>query len=300
MDYVPPARPNGGSSARRPAARSARKRRRVQSRSRPVPPDLWAAWLPIATKLLLTAAIVVAATVATERAGPYVGAVVVTLPVTTWPAYLFLALDHDGAYIAASALAGLAMVAVNVAYMLIYVVLAQRRGLAASFCGALAVWILLGVVVRRIEWSVAGVVLLDAVAFAAAVWWVAPYRRATMPPVRPRWYDIPVRVLVVCAVMGTILALGQWAGPEVTGFAAVFPASSASALIVLHPRIGGKATGAMVANGILCHVGIGGAVLGLHLAVGPCGLAGALAVALVIPVTWNFTLWAARARLAAA
>lgn len=48
-------------------------------------------WLPLALKLVLTAGIVVTASVVVERAG----ALVVTLPVTVWPAYVFLSLDHD-------------------------------------------------------------------------------------------------------------------------------------------------------------------------------------------------------------
>ena len=47
-------------------------------------------WLSLALKLLLTAGIVVTASVIVERAGPLIGALVVTLPVTVWPAYVFL------------------------------------------------------------------------------------------------------------------------------------------------------------------------------------------------------------------
>ena len=57
-------------------------------------------WLPLAIKLLLTAAIVVAASVATERSGPFIGGLLVSLPVTAWPAYLFLTLDHDAPFVA--------------------------------------------------------------------------------------------------------------------------------------------------------------------------------------------------------
>jgi len=59
-------------------------------------------WLALAVKLVLTAGIVVTASFVTEYAGPLIGALVVTLPVTVWPAYVFLSLDHDAAFIAQS------------------------------------------------------------------------------------------------------------------------------------------------------------------------------------------------------
>jgi len=64
-------------------------------------------------KLVLTAGIVVSASVMVERVGPLIGALVVTLPVTVWPAYVFLSLDHDATYVAASAQSGLAVNAVT-------------------------------------------------------------------------------------------------------------------------------------------------------------------------------------------
>ena len=89
-------------------------------------------WLALAVELALTAGIVVTASVVTERAGPLIGALVMTLPVTVWPAYLFLALDHDKTFIAESAVGGLAVNVFNSVFMLIYAALARRRGLAIS------------------------------------------------------------------------------------------------------------------------------------------------------------------------
>ena len=89
-------------------------------------------WLGLAVELALTAGIVVTASVVTERAGPLIGALVMTLPVTVWPAYLFLALDHDKAFLAESAVGGLAVNSVNGIFMVVYAALARRRSLAIS------------------------------------------------------------------------------------------------------------------------------------------------------------------------
>jgi hypothetical protein len=259
---------------------------------------LFLAWLPLVVKLLLTAAIVVAASIATERAGPFIGALVVTLPVTFWPAYLFISLDHDTDFVAASALAGMVMHAVTGVLLLVYVIMAQRFRLLPSLAAALAAWVLLGVAAKEIEWSFPAAVMLNVVTYTAALWAVRGYRHAVMPPTPRKWYDIPLRVGLVCVLMGIILLCSNWAGPVVTGFLAVFPISSCSAILILHPRIGGKATAAMVANGVRGMVGLAVAFAVLRLTIVPFGPVVALALMLIIPVAWNLNTFLRRARRA--
>jgi hypothetical protein len=56
-----------------------------------------------------------------------IGALVATLPISAGPSYVFLALDHDAAFIAEGALASLPINAATILLGLTYVVLAQRR-----------------------------------------------------------------------------------------------------------------------------------------------------------------------------
>src|SRR5450759_2483953 len=100
-------------------------------------------WLPLAVKLTLTAGIVVTASVIAERVGALAGALVATLPVTIWPAYVFLSLDHDAAYIAEAALSGLVTVSYTHLTLLVYAALAQKRGTFVSLTLAVACWIAL-------------------------------------------------------------------------------------------------------------------------------------------------------------
>ena len=105
-------------------------------------------WLALATKMCVTAAFVVFATLAAERAGPLVGALVVTLPISAGPAYVFVALDHDADFIAASALASLTINVANGIFCLTYTLLAQTRGIASSLTAALGSWIVLAFLLR--------------------------------------------------------------------------------------------------------------------------------------------------------
>ena len=56
-------------------------------------------WLSLALKMAVTAGFVVVAAMVAERAGPAIGALVATLPIAAGPAYFFVALDHDAAFI---------------------------------------------------------------------------------------------------------------------------------------------------------------------------------------------------------
>jgi hypothetical protein len=55
--------------------------------------------LLLAAKIAAAVIVVVAASRATERAGPFLGAMIATLPVSTGPVYVFLALDHGAALV---------------------------------------------------------------------------------------------------------------------------------------------------------------------------------------------------------
>ena len=151
--------------------------------------------LTLALRMAITAAFVVSASVVTERSGPVIGALVATLPISAGPSYVFLALDHDPAFIAEGALASLPINAVTLSLGLTYVVLAQRQSAMVSCGGALLVWIALASAVRTVHWSLAGGLLVNAAAFAICVPLLARFRHVRMPLITRRWYDIPLRAV---------------------------------------------------------------------------------------------------------
>ena len=127
-----------------------------------MPPDLYFA-LTLIVKMAVTAGFVLVATITAERAGPLVGALVATLPLGAGPVYVFLALDHDAFFIAASALNSLAINTVNAVFALSYALLAQKRSLALSLSLAMALWFALAWTVHEIQWTLAPAVLLNIV-----------------------------------------------------------------------------------------------------------------------------------------
>src|SRR4051812_42588918 len=97
-------------------------------------------WFSLVLKMAITAGFGIAAAMTAERAGAAIGAIVATFPVAAGPAYFFVALDHDSAFIAASAIGSIAAHAATAVFSLAYIVLAQRFHTAVSVGGAVAVW----------------------------------------------------------------------------------------------------------------------------------------------------------------
>src|ERR1700760_3734274 len=109
--------------------------------------------LTLGFRMAITAAFVVSASIITERSGPAIGALVATLPISAGPSYVFLALDHDAAFIAQGALASLPINAATIVLSLTYVVLAQRHGALLSCGAAVAVWFALALIIRSVNWT---------------------------------------------------------------------------------------------------------------------------------------------------
>jgi hypothetical protein len=253
-------------------------------------PDL-AFILTLGLRMAVTAAFVVSASVITERSGPVIGALIATLPISAGPSYVFLALDHDASFIAEGALASLPVNAVTIFLALTYVLLAQRRSALVSCAGAVMVWIALVALARSVHWSLAGGLFANAVAYAICLPLLRRYRHVKMPLITRRWYDIPLRASLVATLVATVVTLSRWVGPNVSGTIAMFPVVFTSIMLILHPRIGGPATAAVLANSGWGLMGLGIAIAVLHVAALRFGSAIALSLALATCVSWNLALW---------
>ena len=53
-------------------------------------------------KIIMTATIVVAASIVVERSGPFIGALIAALPTAAGAVYIILALEHPPSFVAAS------------------------------------------------------------------------------------------------------------------------------------------------------------------------------------------------------
>ena len=255
-----------------------------------MPPELHFIIL-LVLRMAIAAAFVVSASFIAERTGPVIGGMVDTLPISAGTSYVFLALDHDAAFIAQGALSSLPVNAATIFMGLTYVVQAPRRSFPASVGSAVAVWIVLASIIRLFDWTLTAGLAVNLVAFGICIPLLAKYRQVKMPLVTRRWYDIPFRASLVATLVAIVVSTSGWVGPRVSGVIALYPIVFTSMMVILHPRIGGPPTAAVLANSAWGLLGFGLAIAVLHVAVTQFGSAIGLSCALATCIGWNLTLW---------
>ena len=194
---------------------------------------------------------------AVERSGPFVGALIGALPTAAGAAYTILALEHPPDFIAASAIGSVAINGAVAIFAAIYALLAQRHGLLVSLGGAGIVWFAIAAALRLVEWTPLSAVVLNVVIYAVTIPLSWRFRGSTGPVafVRTR-FDIPLRALTAALVVAVVTAASSSIGSFASGMFALFPIILGSSIVIMHPRIGGKATASMMAHVQLPLIGL--------------------------------------------
>ncbi len=264
-------------------------------------PDL-AFWYELILKMVMTAAIVVVASVAVERSGPFIGALIAALPTAASATYIILALEHSPAFVATSAVGSVAGNAVVALFALCYTVLAQRHGVVLSIAVATLVWFCAAAASRLVDWTPASALALNAVVFAITIPASARYRNVGVPreAIKRTYYDLPLRAAAAALVVAIVTTASHRIGSLASGLFAVFPIVMGSFIVILHPRVGGPAAGAVLAHAQPALVGLGLGCLGVHYLAVPIGVWWSFAAGLAITVAWSGMLWLGRRRAQAA
>jgi uncharacterized membrane protein (GlpM family) len=254
-------------------------------------------WGGFALKMVMTAAVVVITSVAVERSGPFAGALIGALPTAAGAAYTILALEHPPAFIAASAIGSVAINGAVAVFAAVYASLAQRHGLTVSLGGAAIVWFAIAAALRLVEWTPLAAVAFNVAIYAVTIPVSWRFRGSARPVtfVRTR-FDIPLRALTAALVVAVVTAASSSIGSFASGMFALFPIILGSSIVIMHPRIGGKATASMLAHTQLPLIGLALGFLAVHYLVAPIGVWPALAAGLLVCLAWSGSLLMLRLR----
>jgi hypothetical protein len=254
-------------------------------------------WLSLIVKMATSAALVVGASKIVERSGPFIGAMVATLPVSAGPAYAFLALEHGPAFLARSTLAGLSMTACIGVFIIVYAAMAQRHGMLLSLGAALGLWVTGASLTRLVEWTVPLALGLNFVCYGAAIIIARRWKGGgSIPPAPARLWDLPARAGAVMALVALVIMAGRLLGPEIAGMTAQAPVVLTSLAVILHPRVGGKITAEVLTLGLPGMVGFSIGLATVPVTAEALGSAWSLTLGLVFCVMWNLGLVMLRAR----
>ncbi|MGA8751685.1 MAG: hypothetical protein WB563_23110, partial [Pseudolabrys sp.] len=148
---------------------------------------------------------------------------------------------------------------------------------------------------RLVDWSAAGAVILNAVIYPVAI--IAAHRfRVTgaVKRVELSGADLAWRAGVVTFCVIVVTAASNSIGSYFSGVFAFFPVAMGSFFIILQPRIGGSAAASVAAHVLTPLIGLGLGLLAVHLLAEPIGVWWSYAVGLSIGLAWNALLWLVR------
>jgi hypothetical protein len=242
--------------------------------------------------------LVVSASAVAEALGPFWSALIASLPVSSGPAYVFLAMQHEADFVAASALSSFAANAATGLFLMTYGALAGSASPWRSLGAAVLVWLAASLATQQVIWTPLMAFLLNLAVYGAGFALLKAVRSTarSAPPARRRWFDLPARAVAVAAFVSLVVAVSSALGPHATGIAAVFPVSLISLIVIVRPRIGGLAASLLAANALRSMLGFGMMLLALHLAIRPWGTVTAFAAALLVWVSWSAALLLLRRR----
>jgi uncharacterized membrane protein (GlpM family) len=249
-------------------------------------------WYGLALKVAMTATIVVVASVAAERSGPFIAALIAALPTAASATYIILALEHPPAFIAAGAVGSMAANAAVAIFALTYAALAQRHGIVLSIAVATLLWFGVAAALRLVDWTAATALVLNALVFAFTIPLSARYRDAVVPrdSIARTSYDIPLRAAAVAVVVTVVTTASHWIGSFASGVFAMFPIVMGSFVVIMHPRAGGKAAAAVLSHAQPALLGLVLGFLGVHYLAEIIGVWWSFAVGLAITMAWSAML----------
>lgn len=246
-------------------------------------------------KLVVTPALIGAATLVGRRWGQSIGGWLVGLPLTTGPVVFFIALDQGETFAAVAALGSLAGAAAEAAFSVAYGWLALRTGWPLALLAGSIAFAAVGVALQGGTFGPGPLLVIGIGALALALFGMP----ATAPgpaAVRPPRGDLPARMILATVVVLLITAAAPRIGARLSGLLATYPLFAAILTAFAHRREG-PAAAISVLRGLL---------FGLFAFVGFCfvlgvglvrfGIAGAFAAAIAVALlVQGVSLWRLRA-----
>ena len=204
----------------------------------------------LALKVVLTPALIGAASLAGRRWGPAVSGWLVGLPFTSGPVALFLALEQGPRFAASVATGTLLGTAAQAAFAVAYARLAPRAGWPGSVAVGSAAFFAVGLALRRLSPSLALAALIALGVLVAALALMPRAAAVARPAVaRPAW-DLPARMILATVIVLALTTLAPALGPLLTGLLSTFPVYAGILTVFAHV-LEGRPAGIAVLRGLL-------------------------------------------------
>lgn len=243
-------------------------------------------------KLTLAPLLVAFATIVARRWGPKIGGIVVGLPLSTGPIFLFLAVDQ-GLGFADRACVGILLGLIGLAgFALIYTVASRYAGWSFSIIASAVTFFVVSAITSRL--MLGGVVGAGLGAYTALLLAASLIRRPRLGARRPGspWWDIWFRMTAAAALTLAITTAAERLGPTHSGIVGTYPVVTTVIMTFTHRQFGREVAIAMLRGTVLSWIGFVSCFVVIGLTIKPYGLGPSLGLgALATVVTTLSVLW---------
>jgi hypothetical protein len=246
-------------------------------------------------KLVVTPALIAAATLAGRRWGQAIGGWLVGLPLTTGPVAFFIALDQGEPFAAGAALGSLGGAVAEAAFCVAYAWVATRAGWPPALLAGSATFAAAGLALQGLALGLPALLVLGVAGLLLALR-LMPAPAATPAPVRPPRGDLLARMVLATTVVLVLTALAPRLGPRLSGLLATYPLFAAILTVFAHHQQGAPAAGRVLRGLLFGLFAFAGFCFVLGVSLVPLGIAGAFAAAIAVALlVQGLSLWGLRA-----
>ena len=241
-------------------------------------------------KLILAPLLVAAATLTTRRWGARTGGLLMGLPLTTGPIFVFLATEQ-GPRFAARASVGILMALIGLAaFAVAYVASSSRFGWAGCLAVAAAAFLAVTAAASRLG---SDIVVAALAAWVALLLAASLLRKPSVGPAPPApWWDMWVRMIAVAALTLATTAVAGRLGPVLSGIVGTYPVAITVVATFTHAQIGRDAVATMLRASVLSWFAFASCFLAIGLTIEKLGIAASIGVgALAAIATSVLLLW---------
>ncbi|MBT3787626.1 MAG: hypothetical protein HN725_07150 [Alphaproteobacteria bacterium] len=204
-------------------------------------------------KTLFTGGILLAASLAAERAGVLIAAIIVTLPLNAGPGFLFVALDTSPEFLARGGLASFSATFAVHTFTTVYAWASGRlKGFWLVWAAAVAAWLLISIPLLQFNLTLTSATIVVACGFGLShLLRDRRFDQGSAPTHAAR--QVSIRFLIVRALIGgSIVALtasaAKFLGPDLTGLGFAFPVMLTASAWMLYTAYGPTFSAATISN----------------------------------------------------
>jgi hypothetical protein len=234
-------------------------------------------------KLTLAPVLVVAATLVTQKWGPRIGGLLMGLPLTTGPIFLFLAIEQGPHFAAGTAVGILFGVAGLAAFAMVYTVSSRMTGWVACLASATAAFLIVSLGARRLgsDVTTAAVTAWLALGLAGSLMRRPELQSTRVSP--PRW-DLWLRILAVAVLTLATTTAAARLGPMLSGIVGTYPVAITVVVAFTHVRFGRDAALVMLRGSVLSWFSFVSCFLTIGLWIEAVGTASAMALGVLVAI----------------